>query len=128
RQSSQFSEITLLQIVLRDQRLQIDEIGIASERRKTLIRGVAHAGGTERADLPVLQTGIHHEIDEMPCFTSKCSDPCGARETRWMQHDTGCPILQPIEKRCGHNKSPRTIPTKFMRCEKRRARCGQESS
>src|SRR5262249_35650190 len=93
RKSPQFSEIMFFKIVLSKQRLQINEIRVAGEGRETLIRRIPESGGPQGADLPVLQTGINQEIDEMSRFPPKCANSSGPRQACRMQQDASCPIL-----------------------------------
>ena len=47
-----------------NERRQIDQVGIAGERREALIRRVAIAGRTERTELPVFDARIGEKLEE----------------------------------------------------------------
>ena len=64
RQLAQRGEIAVGQQAGRDQRLQVDQVGVARERGETLVGRITVAGGSQRAHLPIRYPGGLEKIEE----------------------------------------------------------------
>ena len=82
-----------------DERLEIDQVGIAGERRETLVGRVAEAGGSQGASLPIGEAGSLEEVEELNRVAVEHPDALISRKTGRVEQDPGGAVIQPGEER-----------------------------
>lgn len=76
---------------------QRNKVGVAGERGKRLVGGIAEAGGPEWADLPVGESRLRQEIYELEAMVVERADPVVAWQGCRVQEDSGSAVIEPIE-------------------------------
>src|ERR1700722_20691434 len=64
--------------------VEINQVRVTRESRKTLVRRVAVTGRPQRANLPILHADISKKIDKPARLAPKCADPTISRQRSGM--------------------------------------------
>jgi hypothetical protein len=78
---------------------RIDQVGIARERRETLVGRIPVTGRSERAELPIFHSCLGEERDERFRGLVEGADTEGTRQGSRMEQNAGSAVIEPAEER-----------------------------